>query len=147
MLWLMTLSTDGTTPIATQQALSTSSVSTNWVIVGVGKMDTLSSDIIDIMWMNTNVDSSSGTAGHDLTVWPMIGATLAATPTNISPVPTNWTGGAVTDVNSDGAQDIIWNIGGTSIGVWLMNLTPQVYLTNYPAVQVGWYPFAYPSNL
>ena len=113
---------------------------TNWKIVGMGDFNNDGQP--DILWQNQATGS--------LSAWLMNGTSLASlatvTPGVVSD--TNWKIVGISDFNSDGKPDILWQHQTTgALSVWLMNgtslaslatVTPGVVSdTNWKIVGIG----------
>ena len=128
--WLM----NGTTLVDGRLLTPSSVADTNWRIVGSGDFNLDGN--ADLVWQHR----TSGQAS----IWFMNGTTLVSG-TLLSPpgvADTNWQIRAVTDLNSDGQPDLVWeNVSTGYLAAWLMNGTSMVegiYLSPAQVADTAW---------
>ena len=128
--WLM----NGTTLVDGRLLTPSTVADTNWRIVGSGDFNLDGNP--DLVWQHR----TSGQAS----IWFMNGTTLLSG-TLLSPAgvaDTNWQIRAVTDLNSDGQPDLVWqNVSTGYLAAWLMNGTSMVqgiYLSPAQVPDTAW---------
>ena len=107
----------------------TSTVPTNWAIVGRGDFDGDGND--DWLWRDT--------AG-DVSVWLMNGTTPISGTTIATALSLVWTTIGVADFDGDGKNDILWrNTSTGDVVMWFMNgTTVTSSVTVYSALPLAW---------
>ena len=129
-VWLM----NGTTLVDGRLLTPSTVADTNWRIVGSGDFNLDGN--ADLVWQH----QTSGQAS----IWFMNGTALVSG-TLLSPpgvADTNWQIRAVTDLNSDGQPDLVWQNTSTGyLAAWLMNGTSMVegiYLSPAQVADTAW---------
>jgi hypothetical protein len=129
-VWLM----NGTTLVDGRLLTPSSVADTNWRIVGSGDFNLDGN--ADLVWQHR----TSGQAS----IWFMNGTNLVngvlLSPPGVAD--TNWQIRAVTDLNTDGQPDLVWqNVATGYLAAWLMNGTSMVegiYLSPSQVADTGW---------
>ena len=113
--------------------LSNGAMGSGWEMIATGDFTGNGRD--DLLWRNT--------AGGDLFVWSMNGATLEAlNDASFNGAPGNlggtWNVGGVADFSGDGNEDIVWvNAADNDVQIWEMNDAGDVARISFPAGSLG----------
>jgi phospholipase/lecithinase/hemolysin len=123
-IWLMSLTQSGGA-----QVLSTADygiVPNSWQIVG--QRDFNGDGKADLLWRNTNGDTS---------IWLMNGTQITSA-VDLGVIPASWSVAATGDFNGDGNGDILWRNGNGDMSIWLMKGTQVLSAVDLGVVPTSW---------
>jgi hypothetical protein len=97
-------------------------------VTGAGTHDFYGNLFSDILWRNTNGDT---------TIWAMNGSQVLSTP-DLGTVPASWVIVGQRDFNGDGNCDILWRNTSGDTSIWLMDGGQVLSAVDLGVVPTSW---------